>query len=1135
MTLVDDQKGVRSRLLENLRQDLLGPTDEKESWIEDKRANEGDSPANRYLLGVLHPEDAEIDAEEDDFREESTTDDTDEIEVAPTLVGVPKPSSIGLSFGVEAGTSHLTASFRYGLYSAKSSSKDGSAKADHEKSDSRRVLWSRTQISQDVPLKVVSGPKIVVKMPGGGEVEWFSREGKDETIVTVFLRNRNKSGGEFEVSPHCIFQPEISVRGTDASSHPFVSHPRLSIGAREDPDLESYRLLYRDRHEFAVGHGCAAAWDEQGCPAGRARSVRSELVPSHEVRVTEARGGLGLPGLDMDLLSRQTATNGLSGLLSPLADAYGSWIGERKKEIGELPEDLRVRAHAHILDCEEALWRIRRGIALLESDTLVRRAFHFANKAMKLQRVQTLAANHFKRTGSRVGVPSEKPRWHPFQLAFILMNLEGVSDSSSPDRELADLLWFPTGGGKTEAYLGLAAFVIGLRRLRAVKHPREDATGDGGVTVIMRYTLRLLTIQQFQRAATLICACEKLRVEGQGELGRIPFSIGLWVGGSTTPNYIDSDPDSKAGPGATQVLAQFDPDHEPSDSNPVQLRGCPWCGSPLSYRDYTAIPELSHLRIRCPNASCDFHGDEGNPRSGIPAYLVDEDLYLRCPTLVIATADKFARLPWEDRTKALFGRVDRRCARHDFLASDVTYRNCTGRHIEKGSFPATPAAKPVPRFLPPELIIQDELHLITGPLGSLMGVYEGAVDYLCTIDGRRPKVIASTATIRRARDQIRGLFDRYARQFPPPGLIAGDSFFAAEVTNRPGRLYVGVCAPGRSVKTAAIRLLSSLFHSSDRERLLHSKDLTVVDPYWTLIYYFNSLRELGGALRFVDDDVQQRIQYLAGQDKTGPPRAVDDRPELTSRIPSKDIPQLLKRMEASLESGESLDAVLCTNMLSVGVDVQRLGLMVVNGQPKTSSEYIQATSRVGRTPPGLIVTLFNWSRPRDLSHYERFVPYHSMMYRHVEASSLTPYASRARDRAIHAVVVALLRLTDSRLSGNGGAAGFDSTDPLVAQIISSILDRIQRIDPAEVADSRDQLRAFVDGWAEQRDRSGSGFTYGVAVYGRGEPENALLQSAEEGLGPGFPKGTLNSLRDVEQTSDLYYKPIGMTSVTERRK
>ena len=913
------------------------------------------------------------------------------------------------------------------------------------------------------------------------------------------------------------------MRAKDADQAPIVNRAHRPATAIYDPDLESYRLLYRDKPEFATGHGCATAWDDENCPRHRARMVRTEFLPVYIVATIEAKGGVGLPGLGMDSIVSMPDGPAVSAALKPLLDQYESWIKDQRDEARNLPVELQQKANEHLDDCVEALRRMFEGLDLIRTERLVFEAFVFANRAMALQRRKTVEALNFQKGKGRV-FDSDPPAWRPFQVAFILLNLKGIIYPDSSDRNIVDLLWFPTGGGKTEAYLGLAAFTAGLRRLRHGESPRPDANGDGGVTILMRYTLRLLTIQQFQRAATLLCACEVLRRQAPNRLGKEPFAIGLWVGGGATPNYIDQTPDPQHGrePGAFQALENFDPKNEPAEGNPVQLRSCPWCGESLSHLDYTASKELLHLQIRCPNERCDFHGSASDLLSGIPALVVDEDIYLRCPTMLIGTVDKIARLPWDDRTKALFGRVDRRCDRHGYLAESVTYEGkCGGRHNAKGDLPATGLPQTAPPFLPPELIIQDELHLITGPLGSLMGIYEAAVDYLCSRTGHRPKTVASTATIRRYQDQIRGLFDREARQFPPPGLIAGDSFFAAENREKPGRKYAGICTPGKSMKTAAVRILSSMMHSDERERLARPPE--VVDPYWTVVYYFNSLRELGGALRLVDDDVRQRLLYLAHADGIAP-RKPESRVELTSRIPAREISTRLKQMEQTLGTGHALDVLLSTNMISVGVDIQRFGLMLVTGQPKTSAEYIQATSRVGRQPPGLIFTLYNWSRPRDLSHYERFQTFHSMMYRHVEASSLTPYSPRARDKALPGVLIALLRLLEPQMSGNSGAQNFDPNQPLAKGVVEYLLDRVRRNDPDELDDTREQLKALMDGWVGEQVRHGTDLKYRAPVMvGQNTLRTWLMQSAEEGQTGDFPLAVLNSLRDVEKTSGLYFK------------
>ena len=1117
-------------MLDRLRLDLLGPAAPDETLIQDRETHEGDTPLSRYLLGILYPADSQVAPDEDDFSSEEAGADEGEAPEAPTpIAGIPKPSSIGLSFAVSSATQELAFEFRYGLYTPtelepeepNSQKQQGLITAAKKRKPT--VAWKRTEQCHRVVITLPNPSATRVEMPAGAIGEWVCRREGHLHVISVFLRNSNVGPTGPDEPEQCLYQPEITVTGTAPGSTPILNRAHQTSQVLFDPDLDTYRLLYRKRPEYAVGHGCAAEWDDAGCPEGHARLVRSDIVPAYELALTEARGGMGIAGLDMDILASSLTGAAVKTLLAPLADQYDAWIKDQWRYAEALPEVMHSRARDHLTDCEEALGRVREGLDLIANDPLVFEAFRFSNRAMQLQRQKSVEVTNHRKGKGRI-YDSDPPAWRPFQIAFILLNLKSIVAPESRERDIVDLLWFPTGGGKTEAYLGLAAFTIALRRLRHTISPRRDASGDGGVVVLMRYTLRLLTIQQFQRAATLLCACETLRSQSPSRLGHEQFSIGLWVGGGATPNWIDQKPDPKFGrePGAFQSLENFDPNNEPATGNPVQLRFCPWCGEVLSYRDYTASRELLHLQIRCPNEECAFHGSENNPFSGIPAYVVDEDIYLRCPTMLIGTVDKFARLPWDERTKALFGRVDRRCERHGYLAEGVAYQKCGGLHNQKGHLPATGQPTTILPFLPPELIIQDELHLITGPLGSLVGLYESAIDFLCSRTGKRPKVVASTATIRRYRDQIRGLFDREARQFPPPGLIVGDSFFASETSEKPGRLYVGISAQGKSMKTAAVRILASLLHSGELMRL--SQPLDAVDPYWTVVDYFNSLRELGGALRLVDDDVRHRLVYLAHTDKVSPPRVPERHPELTSRIPAKDIPSLLVEMERTLGTGSALDMLLCTNMISVGVDIQRFGLMTVTGQPKTSAEYIQATSRVGRQPPGLILTLYNWSRPRDLSHYERFRTYHSMMYRHVEAGSVTPFSSRARDKGLHGVFVGILRLLDVRLAGNNGAQRFNPKDPLPKEVFTYLLDRVRRQDPDELDDARESLQSFIDGWVELQARCGTDFKFvPPGAVDKTKPRTWLMEPAEEGEGAPFPRPTLNSLREVEGTSTLYFK------------
>ena len=1086
---------LRTRLLDELRRDLIGP------HAPDELLN--DRPTVQYLTGILYPSGVEIDATEDESlgtggTEEDDESNTDVVAFSQSM----NPASLGLSFAVVATVTQLTVQVSYGLYVDQDTSNDAGKTVKR---------WQRQPFSTSISVPLVPGTGKQA-LEGGGSLEWIVRSGSVTRSITLFLVNRNSVPDQTRADDTlCLFQPHLAVRGSEGI-YPFI-HREPGGTLPYDPDLESHRLLYRDCLEFAVGHGCAVNWHQtQG---DRAAMLETALIPDFELPATTPGT---MPGLEMQKLADAADPVDVKAILSPLLDAYAIWINQCHDAVATLTTpELQRTAHVHLQRCNEALQRMQDGLALLQSDTRIFEAFRFANRAMLLQRSYGEWAQEYRQTGKRTtSNPPLNGAWRPFQIAFILLNLVGIANPTSTERDIVDLLWFPTGGGKTEAYLGLIAFTIGLRRLRGTCN---GLRGDGGVTVIMRYTLRLLTTQQFQRAATLICACEYLRRQAPKQWGEHPFQIGLWVGAGATPNNLKD---------AAESLDKLYAGHEVREGNPVQLTACPWCGEKLDHRHYHIDKDRDRMVLVCPRPACTFHGTAKKPEKGIPALLVDDDIYRQCPTLLLATVDKFARLPWKPQTMALFGKVDRYCPRHGYLVHTDDH---AVSHRKVGNLPAVNVEHCKP-FLPPELIIQDELHLISGPLGTLSGLYEVAIDVLCSYAGNgdtqiRPKVIASTATIRRAEDQVRNLFARGVQLFPPSGLEASDSFFASAqpLTKQPGRCYIGIYAPGRSVKTALVRVYAILLQVASEYLASHGSH--VADTYTTLVGYFNSLRELGGALRLVEDDIVQRIEYLARQ-RGQPARAIHSEDcELTSRIPSRDIPRILSLLEQPVGTPGALDVLLATNMISVGVDVPRLGLMVVNGQPKTSAEYIQATSRVGRRAdaPGMVVTVYNWSRPRDISHYERFRPYHEAIYRHVEAASVTPFAPRARDKALHAVLIALVRLLYQQWAENDAASRFDTHHPKTQHILDYLRHRVQQVDPGALPEVEQQLQALLDWWQQMITTNSTALRYQPNPFKTGEKIPVLMHPAEERRSDGS-RPTLNSLREVEGESRLFVKWIG---------
>jgi hypothetical protein len=990
---------VRAKLVETLKVDLVGPGPGHP--LEAEQLWESDPPSRWYLTGFLvpsaAPESQRHDPEAEEVldavvgSEEGTGDDDAEPDVAPARK-VFLPSSMGISVLVPKGVKSLSVEVHWGDYT-----KVPSQDPEHPE----RKVWQRSQRSHSLDVAIPAkrlGPPVEVPEsrgvrlyvsardvsnlgPQGGELPTGTR------AVSVFVVNERDPEAEERVDQGLIFQAELRLSLAEG----FVARPNLRGLIDDDADERIADLQYRDAFEFSVGHGVSTHANIDA--AGHCGDVRSAWIPTAEVEKVDPTSIAGVE-LSMEKLAEVESLDQARTALGAFATEYGSWITAQRsaaptdKRRAEVAKDLLDR-------CELARQRIASGIDEL-ADPLVLEAFRIANR--------TMARAARQRTAQIRGWSPDKvspPTWRPFQLAFVLMNLRGVAKPTDAEREVLDLLFFPTGGGKTEAYLGLAAFVLALRRLR------DPSVTSSGVSVLMRYTLRLLTLDQLGRAATLICALELERQQDVEKLGKWPFEIGLWVGRKATPNRMGKKGDNDRSSARVRTIAfQNDSRFKPS---PIPIENCPWCGTKFEATSFRLVPNPDQpvdLRITCANEDCAFTRD-----NALPIIAVDEPLYRRLPCFIIATVDKLASLPWLSTPGKLFGKVER----HD---SGGFYGPGDGAGGSK-----------LPRpLLPPDLIIQDELHLISGPLGTMVGLYETAIEALCRrdVDGKTvlPKIVASTATVRRAEAQVRALFARtQVDVFPPPGPDRRDSFFAHTVkaTEKHPRLYVGVAAQGRSLKVVLLRAYLAMLSAAKKHYDTlggAANPLNPADPYMTLLGYFNALRELGGSRRIVEDEVRSALQ---GRFRHRRVNEVDcpfvDRTirfeaiELTSREPTNRVADAKRRLALRFSEDKRVDVALATNMISVGLDITRLGLMVVLGQPKTSAEYIQATSRVGRDEdrPGLVITLLNVHKPRDRSHYERFEAYHETFYRAVEATSVTPFAPRAVDRGLAAVVVSLAR------------------------------------------------------------------------------------------------------------------------------
>lgn len=1105
---------VRQKIIDAIRTDLIGPLSPEEVL------DANNSPRFSYLVGMLEPQrdenatdenEQEIDTDIDYEKNEDFTAGEDDDNGPISTTKFQLPSSIGISFYVESTLDGICLDVTWGDYVKSTEKVTGKDEKEHSHTIYKRIPESETVHvkfsdfgrTKDYPLVQDSNVHVhVSRIP--------LKDGY--SLVTAYVVNK-RSNPSSEVE-ELMFQVGIKAYAEDGSAVFIAEHICRNVLATDEFYFEQRPIMGR-------GRGCAAVWGKT--ENGRTDYVESAFIPEYEYPGVSA----ALKGFSPTYFSTwQMAAKGKKAetiqKLNTLANSYEKWIDDTLAGSSRMndPEFAGKIGNSVIGHCRDALRRIREGIHIIETDDISFEAFSFMNSVIYMQ---NSIKNYAKKHGQGIECnfkefvdpnrrdPSDPEKranefaWRPFQIAFILMNLKGIVHPEDPERNIVDLLYFPTGGGKTEAYLGLMAFTIANRRLRASKSDKYNR--DGGVTIILRYTLRLLTTQQRDRITKMVVAAELVRRKEYPKYGKKPISIGFWVGGQVTPNRFSEltpkDNDPSAAGKARRMLYK-------------QVLTCPFCGKELTADEFIIEPDRKAVEIYCSDEHCMFYKYK-DKRIPIPVCLVDEEIYAKCPTIILSTVDKFARLPWDVNTNSLFGRVDRKCSRDGYIAIGAEHPK---RHNKTGSLPAAQVEEVKP-FLPPELIIQDELHLITGPLGTIYGAYETIIEDMCTHDGIKPKYLVSTATIKNADNQAKSLYARkQTTQFPPNGFEIGDSFFIHEipVEEDPFRKYVGICAPGQSVKTALLRTYAIILQTvGNLSQLDEWKD--VIDPYYSLIGYFNSIRELGGAVRLLQDDIPKRMYVIKKKYNYPKMRYLNsgNNVEITSRMSSWQIPEKLNQLEVPYTSGKCLDTAVATNMIAVGMDVDRLGLMVVTGQPKQNSEYIQATSRIGRAYPGLVVTLYNAYRPRDLSHYENFTGYHAQLYRFVEGTTATPFSARARDRVLHALIISAIRLLYPEMANNEDAKAIGTlSQEQIDAVKEMILDRIKIVKPSARDDAGDEIDEFIGWWKRKAAES-------MPLFYRADPKryNILINPYDKPH-EDYYKPTLQSMREVESAANMYY-------------
>ncbi len=1200
---------IRDEIVDAVLKEMVGPDlspkykDEK-TGEEILLANVHGSPRSRYGAGMLYPQQAvnlevvdsdkdrdifddfgleeeNIDGLSDDKRSAYGTDGQDEEPVG--MANQYLPSAMGFTVRFNRQKDDEIKIMISSAYYHKGRGKKPKKQLDSEGQivthgkDGKTFesdYWTRRPINPEtltlnlnslIPQNKRSYDKVIKQSADGSDwlvLRVFDRTNSSDqeenslTYTFVLINCLQSITDDSANSNKILYQNELTLTTNSASLIKPYKEKTLKTDTEEEKELN---LLYRKKRVYSIGHGTSVEWKTEENNSSNyeiVRQVKTSVIPVYDLPQVAPTAHVNLSMLELsDLGDWEKAKESLK----TLKERYESWIDEQVTltESDELKE-YREAAKSNVEKCKVSLSRIAKGIELLlkaDEDSDLVKCFRWMNRSMIWQQQRSKAKiRKWQKTGKGKNQEltldyldedskvtrfesleefhkgKNNGKWRPFQLAFVLMNIESIINPNSNEREVVDLIWFPTGGGKTEAYLGLTAFNIFFRRIKGKKTSNWEYYG--GTTVLMRYTLRLLTTQQYERAASLICACDLIRMENKaaceaelkfGELGDEPISIGLWVGGSSTPNNI------------SEARAQLNKlKKDPKEEYNFVVMKCPCCGTQIgkvdginshdseSYRTrglYKKDGTSGEVYFQCDNETCEYS------EIPLPLQVVDESIYENPPTLLLSTVDKFAMIPWKKEAGNIFG----------FRKKDLSniYRIC-----------------------PPELIIQDELHLIAGPLGTMVGLYETMVQTLCkdyyktkppfiSFDESlfvAPKVIASSATISRAFEQVKNLYAIKDKDqvsiFPAQGLEFGDTWFSEEKSLKdldeegkqiyPGRRYVGILASGYpSAQTAIVRAYAIVLQRI-QELTLNNND-QIIDYYWTLLGYFNSIRELGGASSLVHGDIIERLGQIQSRDLIfkNDRRYLNRIDELTSRVSSAEIPVILKKLETKFTSGktQSLDICLATNMVATGVDISRLGLMFIHGQPKTTAEYIQASSRVGRdvpAGPGIIFSMYSPSKPRDKSHYEHFQGYHSRIYSNVEPTSVTPFSINARQRGLHAVLIGLIRhfSAGSLINTPHISDEFQKLSPIIEKLV---VERCAIIDKEEVANTtkllKKRIKAWINGGAQNYGDAGN---YGII---KNEEFYPLMYASSAEVREGLkyrltPFATSTSMRGVDTESVL---------------
>ncbi|PKI04771.1 helicase [Staphylococcus xylosus] len=1022
----------REEIIENLRKEIIGPDiDLKYTQIIEENTtaanvinnhlsyrygsiieeiyNQG-LPSKKYAAGLLYPTKHTLNTVEEDDNDENekelqvdlnnkqvnndkNEEETNEVSISGSEMY--KQSTMGITFAIPEDVNTLKVKFECGHYKLKTNYNTNLQSINGY----NKNWWMRRGLESEIDIttnqnKNIENYELNLKDKCNLDVEELDvilysniRKIKNNSkIVTLTIENRTNNNSD-NTDEQILFQSDLEVTIKDKGyflPYPKPSELDINIGKEE----KKFEFLYLDEKNYSFGHDCATLWEKD--ESNEVYKIKSSFLPEYEVKTMTPDIIIDNQKLSIyhSELAAVESLEDLNNILAPLIEGYEKWYQiQEQKDINTYYNDIKKE---NLFAMRQSLNRIKNGLKILESPKAFY-TFKLVNLAMLMQmnNGKTLREikynkqisfskemdtngfedlnfesisklnNSIKKKIENNEVAFTDKKWRGFQIAFLLQSIDSIVNKESLDRDIVDLIWFPTGGGKTEAYLAVSAFSMIYRRMLN----RDDV----GVDTIMRYTLRLLTTDQFQRASRLLVSVDYIRRKFKGLLGEKEFSIGLWVGSSNTPNKLE---------GAKKILK----DSRDGKNDGFVVSQCPWCGAemkPIKNHIYAGYKYTDTLEIYCPDKYCEFHNH-------LPIYFIDEVLYKNPPTFLIGTIDKFVQLTWQPKARRLFG-LDNR-----------------GERV----------------FSPPNLIVQDELHLISGPLGSLTGMYETLIEELTTDKTTKvkPKIICATATIKAYEPQIKALYGREKScLFPPSGFSINDNFYSKVKTDEfdkpvPGRKYLGVYTTTQGKLQTQVQTFSRLLISANKL----SNEFK--NPFWTILSFYNTINDIGKANTLADLDIPHEMENYYDKRGIKDRRILDNEKvkELTSRMKNSEVAKSLSdlKINYSLMNNQAIDLVLASNIIEVGVDIDRLALMTIIGQPKTTAQYIQVSGRVGRKPdesPGLVVTIYNRGDSNDKSHYEHFNEFHQKLYANVEETSVTPFSHFSIERGFPAVLIGYLR------------------------------------------------------------------------------------------------------------------------------